>query len=120
VPKLETAIIDAPIARNPKKPQTFYVNKDGKAAQTEYKILKTINKGNRSYAVVELKPMTGRTHQLRIHMAYIGHPIVGDRVYGVAGDYLLLHAKQLELTLPNRQRLIFEAPLSEHIKEFIG
>ena len=108
------AIIDAPIARNPKKPQTFYVNSGGKPAVTEYKVIKELE----TSTLTELKPLTGRTHQLRVHIAYINHPIVGDGVYGHPAEHLLLHAKSLELTLPNHQRLVFEAPLPAYFKEY--
>jgi 23S rRNA pseudouridine1911/1915/1917 synthase len=112
------AIIDAPIQRNPKKPQTFMVGNDGKNAQTEYKTLEVFNKDGSKYALLELKPATGRTHQLRVHLAYIGHPIVGDGVYGQAGAYTFLHAKSLEITLPSGERRIFEASLPKTFKEF--
>ena len=59
--------------------------------------------------MVELKPLTGRTHQLRVHMAHLGTPIHGDRVYGVAADRLYLHAAALEITIPEGQRRIFTA-----------
>lgn len=114
----EAAIIDAPVARNPAKPQTFKVTASGKPAVTEYRTIKTFEKGNATYSLVELKPQTGRTHQLRVHMAYIGHPIVGDPVYGHGGDSLLLHAESLEITLPDSQRKTFTAPTPERIKEF--
>jgi 23S rRNA pseudouridine1911/1915/1917 synthase len=119
-PEPKQAIIDAPIARNPKKPQTFMVAGAGKSAQTEYQIIKKSEKKGRKFALLELKPTTGRTHQLRIHMAYIGHPIVGDKVYGHEGDQTYLHAAKLELTLPNRERRIFEVPLPDKFKEFIN
>ena len=114
------AIIDAPIARSPKRPQTFYVNAGGKPSQTEYKMLKHFQMDSQDYSLVELKPHTGRTHQLRVHLAYINHPIVGDYVYGREGQYMLLHAKSLELTLPSRKRKVFEAPLPNYFTEFIG
>jgi 23S rRNA-/tRNA-specific pseudouridylate synthase len=57
-------------------------------------------------------PKTGRTHQLRVHLKYLGHPIVGDTIYdGESAPRLFLHAERLEITLPNRQRKVFEAPL---------
>jgi 23S rRNA pseudouridine1911/1915/1917 synthase len=111
------AVIDAPIARNPKKPQTFYVYPAGKPAQTEYRLLKILNKSS-IYSLVELRPLTGRTHQLRVHMAYIGHPIVGDSVYGQGGEHLYLHAKSLELTLPGGRRRVFRAAAPVYFKEF--
>ena len=118
VPEPVEAIIDAPIARNPKKPQTFYVHTGGKPSQTQYKVLKSFQKGQKHYSMVELKPQTGRTHQIRIHMAYINHPIVGDNVYGQAGPHMLLHAKSLELTLPNRSRQTFTAEPPTYLTDF--
>lgn len=103
------AIIDMPIERNPKAPATFRVGANGKSAITRYKVTQEMA----AYSLVELKPETGRTHQLRVHLAYIGHPIVGDALYGTGtfGDRLFLHALSLEITLPNRERRIFTAPL---------
>lgn len=107
VPKQEEALIDLPIARHPTAPSTFRVNASGKAAQTTYKVLKS--DGERS--LVELRPRTGRTHQLRVHMAHIGTPIHGDRVYGKEADRLYLHAASLEITIPKGDRKIFESPV---------
>lgn len=113
----EHALIDMPIERNPKKPQTFRVGSNGKSAQTEYKVLSVSD----HYSLVELKPTTGRTHQLRVHLNHLGHPIVGDHLYGeVPGDRLYLHAKSLEITLPNRQRQTFEAPLPIEFSELMA
>lgn len=113
------AIIDAPIQRNPKRPQTFRVDVSGKPAITRYKKLKTFQKANQVYSLVELRPETGRTHQLRVHLAYIKHPIVGDNVYGRGGSDMLLHAEALELTLPGGRRSVFRSELPARIKEFI-
>lgn len=100
----QKAIIDLPIERNPKQPQRFRVGKNGKSAETEYKVLKEIEDDS----IVELKPRTGRTHQLRVHLKYIKHPIVGDTFYeGRPASRLYLHAHTLELTLPSRERRIF-------------
>lgn len=98
-PREPSAKLDLPLSRNPKKPATFMVNAKGKPATTVYQTLKTYPDGR---ALIELHPQTGRTHQLRIHLAYIGCPIVGDPVYGQGkfGDRLMLHAYQLEITVP--------------------
>jgi len=105
-PEPAEAVIDMPIERNPKAPATFRVGPDGKPAITHYKLLRP----GKEYSLVELKPTTGRTHQLRVHLAKIGHPIVGDKFYGgPSADRLFLHAWKLELTLPNRQRKTFMA-----------
>ena len=109
VPKHEAAVIDMPIERNPKAPATFRVGPQGKTASTTYRIVQT----NQKYSLLELKPETGRTHQLRVHLAHLGHPIVGDVLYGgEANERLLLHAAELEITVPkDSQRLTFTAPL---------
>lgn len=115
VPKQVEAIIDMPIERNPKAPATFRVGINGKSAKTHYKVLQ---EGKR-YSLLELAPETGRTHQLRVHLTKIGHPIKGDPLYG-SGDYkdrLFLHAHKLEITLPNRERKTFTAPLPKIFKE---
>ena len=106
--KQEQAIIDMPIERNPKKPQIFRVGSNGKSATTAYKVIKT--DGMRT--LVELQPTTGRTHQLRVHLEEIGHPILGDTFYGGKdADRLFLHAQSLEITTPNKQRQTFEVAL---------
>lgn len=108
-------IIDVPIERNPKKPAAFRIGINGKSAQTHFKTL--LSSG--SYSTIELKPITGRTHQLRVHLHYLKHPIVGDEFYGgEKADRLMLHAKTLELTLPNRERRIFEAPLPKDFNHY--
>jgi 23S rRNA pseudouridine1911/1915/1917 synthase len=108
VPKEARALIDMPIERNPKQPQTFRVGSNGKSAQTEYKVLKT----NGRLSLLELKPVTGRTHQLRVHLKYLEHPILGDALYGgQPAQRLFLHALSLEITLPSGERKTFQAPL---------
>ena len=112
----EHAIIDLPIERNPKKPQTFRVGPQGKESQTTYKVLET----NGQHSLVELKPKTGRTHQLRVHLHYLKHPIVGDTFYdGAAHDRLLLHAYQLEITLPNKERKTFTAEIPDEFRAIL-
>lgn len=113
-PKQPEATIDMPIQRNPKAPATFRVGPNGKPAVTDYKILKE----GLSYSLLQLQPQTGRTHQLRVHLQKIDHPIVGDPLYGngIFGDRLFLHAESLEITLPNRERKVFHAPLPSDFK----
>jgi len=113
------AIIDTPLARNPKRPQSFSVLPIGKQAITHYKLINKIVMDNKSYSLAELQPITGRTHQLRVHMAYMGHPIVGDKVYGHGGSPLMLHAKTLEITLPSGLHKIFTAKLPQHLQELV-
>lgn len=110
------AIIDIPIERNPKKPQTFRAGIQGKSAKTRYKGLKA----NDTYSLVELLPETGRTHQLRVHLAHLGFPIVGDELYGGEdADRLLLHAHTLEITIPNGQRKVFTAKIPPIFEEIL-
>lgn len=110
------AIIDAPIARNAAKPKTFHVDPAGKSAQTHY----TVIAEQEGMSAVKLEPVTGRTHQLRVHLAYLGHPIAGDDLYGHSpADRLLLHAHTLEITLPNRQRVTFTAELPSDFPAFV-
>lgn len=102
------AIIDMPVGRNPKKPKTFTVIADGKSAVTEYKVMRSDDKND----LVELKPVTGRTHQLRVHLHNQGHPIIGDTFYdGKPADRLFLHALSLEVTVPSGERKVFETKL---------
>ena len=113
------AKIEVPLARNPRRPQTFHADHSGKRAETTYKVIKKIEKRSGRYALIEMKPTTGRTHQLRVHMAYIGHPIIGDKIYGsgIIGP-MMLHAKSLKLTLPDHKKHIFKAPLPARFSEF--
>ena len=109
-PKMDEARIYLPIARDKKRPTTFRVDANGKESETFYKVVKADDK----HSLIELRPTTGRTHQLRVHLNYLGHPIMGDVVYGgEKADRLYLHAKSLEITLPGGERRTFEAPLPE-------
>ena len=116
VPKLGEARIDLPIARNYKRPTTFLVDPKGKESETFYRVLKS----NGRHALVELRPTTGRTHQLRVHMKYLGHPIVGDVVYGEEpAERLMLHAKSLEITLPGGERRVFSASVPAEFDQMV-
>lgn len=108
------ALIDLPIERNPRQPQMFRVGQNGKPSQTSYKVLQTLEQNGSFDSILELKPTTGRTHQLRVHLNYLKHPIIGDTFYeGRAAERLFLHAHQLEITLPNKRRQTFTAPVPE-------
>ena len=121
-PKLDEAMIDLPMSRNIKHPTTFIVDANGKPAQTYYKVIKA----GKKYSLLELRPTTGRTHQLRVHLKYLGTPILGDRVYGSAPAdtdmRLFLHAHQLEITIPGKDgnhRVKFEAPLPKEFENVL-
>lgn len=127
-PKLDHARLDLPIGRNPKVPSTFRVDPSGKSALTEYETLARFTDGG---GLVELKPTTGRTHQLRVHLRYVNAPIAGDSIYNdkFAKKYvkmtedeclksrLFLHAAKLEITIPaddgTNVRRTFYAPLPD-------
>ena len=118
--KLDKAKIDLPLARDLKRPTTFRVDANGKEAETFYEV----KKSNDKYSLVELRPVTGRTHQLRVHMKYLGHPILGDPVYGKAiskasnlKPRLYLHARQLEIVLPGGERKTFTSELPQEFKD---
>lgn len=116
IPSPVKAVIDMPIERNPKKPQTFRVGINGKPSVTAYNVVKA----GKSVALVELSPTTGRTHQLRVHLRHVGHPIVGDMLYGgPVAERLFLHAEKLEITLPSKTRKIFEAPVPADFAEYV-
>jgi 23S rRNA pseudouridine1911/1915/1917 synthase len=107
-PKDPVATIKLPIERNPKKPQTFRVGPQGKPSETAYEVVEQTD----NITMFRLKPVTGRTHQLRVHLAYLGCPILGDIFYdGKTADRLYLHAESLEITIPSRERMTFVAPL---------
>lgn len=115
-PKLKKAVIEVAIERNPRDPKTFRPGSRGKPATTEYEVVEE----GPTYSLIKLMPKTGRTHQLRVHLKYLGHPIVGDTIYdGEAAERLFLHAEQLEITLPNRERKTFEAPLPSEFRAII-
>lgn len=115
------ATINMPIARSKKDRKKMAVDKDGKEAVTHFKVLKRYDK----YTLLEIKIDTGRTHQIRVHMAEIGHPVVGDEVYsngknefGVRGQ--MLHAKSLDFCHPiTGEKMHLEAELPEYFKEVI-
>lgn len=113
----EHAIIDMPIGRSAVNPKTFTVTPDGKNAVTEYKVLTSVS----GMDLVELKPVTGRTHQLRVHMHHQGHPIVGDTFYGgKPAARLMLHALSLEITTPSGERKVLEAPLPDDFNRLMS
>jgi 23S rRNA pseudouridine1911/1915/1917 synthase len=109
-----TGLIDAPIGRDPKaRKKMAVVAKGGREAQTEYQVRENYE----AHTLVEAHPLTGRTHQIRIHMAFIGHPIAGDPIYGfrkqrARSPRLFLHAARLGFRLPGSgEWREFQAPL---------
>lgn len=96
----DEGVIEAPIGRDPRNRKRMAVVAEGREARTNYHVIKYI--GN--YTLLEVRPETGRTHQIRVHLSAIGYPVVGDPVYGVKSPYLsrqFLHACRLGFKLPS-------------------
>jgi 23S rRNA pseudouridine1911/1915/1917 synthase len=121
VPQATYGIIDAPIGRDPQHRQRMAVitgsSRRAREARTEYQVVERFP----HYTLVEATPITGRTHQIRIHLAFIGHPVVGDRVYGFRKQRLpvprqFLHAASIAFTLPGSGRRVqFTSPLPDDL-----
>lgn len=116
----DEGIVDMPIGRDPKNRLRQAVNGSGaKNAITHYKVLERIGK----YTLIECRLETGRTHQIRVHMAYIKHPVAGDLVYGpkdkeIHEEGQLLHAKILGFIHPSTEEYMeFSAPLPENFEK---
>jgi len=124
VPNIEDGVIDLPIAKQPGTGgEKMHVDeKDGQPARSRYRVIERA--GNRA-AWLELQPHTGRTHQLRVHLAAIGHPIVGDGKYGGPAAFLTggisrkmhLHARRLRIDHPDGGRIDVSADLPDHFVE---
>jgi 23S rRNA pseudouridine1911/1915/1917 synthase len=117
-PPSESGTIDAPIGRDPRRPRQMAAIASGRPAITHFRTLKRFAK----HTLLECKPVTGRTHQIRVHLASIGCPVVADRVYGrhIASaplDRHFLHAARLTFTLPSGEERTFEAPLPPELEQ---
>lgn len=114
-PSPSEGVIDAPIERADTGILMRTVREDGKPSKTEYRVVDSAQDG--SYSLVILRPLTGRTHQIRVHLSHIGCPILGDFLYGERSEHIdrhALHAARLELEHPEDGRLIIAtAPLPD-------
>lgn len=114
----EHGTINAPIGRDPKDRQKFTVIKGGKEAISHFRVLERIQK----FSLMEVSLETGRTHQIRVHLNYIDHPVAGDKIYGpkksLEGNGQFLHARMLEFTHPRTgETMSFEAELPALFEE---
>lgn len=119
--KEDTGTINQPIGRHPTERKKMAINPNGKHAVTHYKVLKRFDK----YTYIECELETGRTHQIRVHMASIGHPLLGDEVYSnIKSPFHLegqtLHAKVLGFKQPTTGEYIeTDAPLPEYFRHLL-
>lgn len=120
--KNDQGTIETMIGRNPKDRKEMAVTKTGKRAVTHYTVMERFE----NYTLIEARLETGRTHQIRVHMAHIGHPIVGDPVYGYKKQRFdtkgqLLHARVLGFVHPRTGAYNeFEAPLPEYFQDILN
>ena len=121
IPVEKKGRIETFIARDPKDRKRFAVTPQGKIAVTRYAVVKTWP----DHSLILLRPKTGRTHQLRVHLRYLGCPIVGDPLYGVIDPLfqqvgLMLHARSLAIVLPGEtEERLFKAPLPDRFTAMI-
>jgi len=129
-PKNKTGVIETLIGRNPKnrKKQKVFLPGEPKSegkrnAITKYKVLKNFQK----YSLIEVSPITGRKHQIRCHFSYLGHPIVGDKVYGFKNQPCpeglnrhFLHAIYLKIQLPNAEIKELKSKLPENLRKILN
>lgn len=113
-------VIDAPIGRADGSIIRRCVREDGLVSRTEYEVLQTTER----FTLLHLRPETGRTHQLRVHMAYLGHPLAGDWLYGTEDKNLIarpaLHSYELWFTQPiTGQELHFTAPIPQDMQRLL-
>lgn len=114
------ARLELPIRRSLRQPNKMMVHQTGKPASTEYRVVNNYP----LYSLLEIKLLTGRTHQIRVQFAHLGHPVVGDSLYskqklpnGLTRQFL--HAKSLTLRLPGGQPKQFDAPLPQDLTQFL-
>ena len=122
VPKPREGLIEARIGRHPKNRKKMAVVAGGREATTKYRVREEIADGR--YALLEVEPVTGRTHQIRVHMAALGHPVMGDATYGRKSEVIgrqFLHAHKLAFAMPlGGRRVEFESPLPADLRECLA
>ncbi|MGM8212682.1 RluA family pseudouridine synthase [Virgibacillus sp. W0430] len=117
--KMESGIIDAPIGRKEGSIIERQVNKSGQRAVTHYKMIRA----STNYSLVEIKLETGRTHQIRVHFSHLGHPLVGDDLYGGSLCQMTrqaLHCAEIRVEHPlTKEILTFQSPLPNDMSSFL-
>ena len=120
--KTDSGFIDQPIGRSKSDRKKMDVTRDGRSAQTYYNVLERFQ----GYSLVQFELKTGRTHQIRVHAKFLGHPVVGDKTYGFAKcrwklDGQLLHAHKLSFTHPTTgATMSFSAPCPDYFEKVLN
>ncbi len=119
-PQPVEGVIDSPIGRNPRNRKKMAVLANGRDAASRYRTLQLWD----DYTLLAVEPITGRTHQIRVHLAAIGHPVVGDITYGGRSALInrqFLHAHRIAFQLPTSERSIeFESPLPPDLRDVLA
>jgi len=128
--KSDVGVVDAPIGRNAKDFRQWSATRGARGqmreAVTEYKVLSRFEEEDEKFVFLEVRPKTGRTHQIRVHMKYLNNPIVGDTLYAENRRYVLgfkrvaLHARSLTIEIPEKGVKTFEAPYPEDFVELLA
>jgi len=112
----DSGIIEAPIGRDPRNRKRMAVVTEGREARTEYQVIRYID----NYTLLEVRPETGRTHQIRVHLAAIGYPVVGDTIYGAKSAQVprqFIHACRLGFKLPSGEYAEFTSELPPDLEQ---
>ncbi|NQY13456.1 MAG: RluA family pseudouridine synthase [Henriciella sp.] len=115
LPEAKSGVCETPILKVGRAVQPGQVERGADAARTHWAVLSRTE----THALIEARPHTGRMHQIRLHLADMGCPILGDPIYGagtLTAKRLMLHAANLEITLPNQEKRALEAPVPEDFK----
>jgi 23S rRNA pseudouridine1911/1915/1917 synthase len=120
-PKTVRGTIEGPIGRHPTHRQKRAVLAEGRPAVTHYEVIEAFD----GFALLSVRPVTGRTHQIRVHLEAIGVPVAGDELYGSKRKKIVglkrhfLHAEQLSIPLPNGETQTFVAPLPDELQQIL-
>jgi 23S rRNA pseudouridine1911/1915/1917 synthase len=124
-PGPEPAVVDAPVLRDEKDRRRMVVRAGGRDAVTRFVRIAAYGEGSARRSLLYIRPLTGRTHQIRAHLAFARTPIVGDPVYGRRGDTSglgrqFLHAWRLTVRLPHAGERTFSAPLAADLRAHLA